>query len=131
MTMSDDPLRLSILPNQLMIFRLEANAAIPDWVLESTFFSIVRTTDELSVVCDATLLPENLPSEGPWRAFVVQGPLDFSLTGVLAGLAQPLAQASISIFAISTYDTDYLLVRSDEADLAAQVLSRSGYVIQT
>ncbi len=116
-------LSLSILPKRLAVCRLEATAEIPAWAISGTgFYSITRTEEELSIVCLEGHVPEGIPSEKNWCAIKVMGPLDFSLTGILASLANPLADAGISIFAISTYDTDYLLVKADKLEEALALL---------
>jgi len=91
--------------------------------------SIVRTEDELSIVCEQHLVPAQIKAERNWRAFKVQGPLEFTQVGVLAALAQPLAQAGVSIFAISTFDTDYVLVKEQSLDQAVHVLRQSGFTV--
>ena len=112
------------MPMTLAVVRLEASAAIPNWGMKgSDFFSITRTRDELSVVCLEEDVPEGVKVEKGWRGFKVEGPLDFGMTGVLYSLAKPLAEAKISIFAISTFDTDYLLVKKENLQKAAEVLS--------
>lgn len=83
---------------------------------------MTRTDDELSVVCSENLVPEGIIAETNWRCFKVLGPLDFALTGILASLANALSEAKISIVAVSTYDTDYILFKSDQLDNAKQVL---------
>jgi uncharacterized protein len=127
-------LSLSILPGRLAVCRLPAAAPLPDWILESHFFSITRTTEELSIVCveedvNANLLEGKAEVERGWSGFKVEGPLDFSLTGILAGIAGVLAQAQVSIFAISTFDTDYILVKEDNMTKAVAALQQSGYTI--
>jgi len=117
-------LQLSILSGNLAVCRLDKNALIPSWATKSEIFSITRTADELSIVCNENTLPPNIKAEKGWRAFKVEGPLDFSLTGILASLANPLAKAKISIFAISTYDTDYILVKEKDFKRAKEVLSK-------
>lgn len=121
-------LRLSVLPNKLAICRLDKNAPIPSWATNDSFFSITRTTDELSIVCSKDNIPDNIRSEKNWRALKVIGPLDFSLTGILASLANPLAEAKISIFAISTFDTDYILVKNEKLKEAVKILSTFCYI---
>jgi len=120
--MKNSKLQLSILPNKLAVCRLDKNAQIPSWAMKSEFSSITRTGDELSIVCIENQVPSNIKAEKGWRAFKVEGPLDFSLTGILVSLADPLARARISIFAISTYDTDYILVKEEDIKNAAEVL---------
>jgi len=121
--MENSKLSLLILPNKLAVCRLENDARIPSWATDDSFFSISKTNDELSIVCSENKVPNGIKSEKNWRAFKVIGPLDFSLTGILASLANPLAEAKISIFAISTFDTDYLLVKNDNLEKAVKVLS--------
>lgn len=120
---------LTLLPGRLMICRLGPEAAVPDWANRGVLVSITRTGDELSIVCAEGDVPDDIKTERGWRSFKVEGPLDLSLTGILASLAGPLAEAGINIFAISTYDTDYLLVKEDMAAKAAGVLIRSGHRI--
>ncbi|WP_254388498.1 ACT domain-containing protein [Thermanaeromonas sp. C210] len=114
----------------LAICRLDKDAPLPEWVQRSSFFSCTRTPSELSIVCPQKDVPPNILCEKGWRCFKVEGPLDFSLTGVLASLVTPLAEERISIFAISTYDTDYLLVKEEQLDLAIRVLKQSGHHIE-
>jgi hypothetical protein len=119
-------LTLSILPDRLAVARLDPAQGIPDWIdWTDPLVSATRTAEELAILCCESRVPEGVRAERGWRAFKVQGPLDFSLFGILARIAVPLAQARVSIFAISTYDTDYVLVRADDLDRAAEVLSRS------
>ena len=97
---------------------------MPSWALElhEGFVSITRTPDELSIVCAQEAVPPDTKVEEDWRALVIPGPIPFEETGVLAALATPLADAGISIFAISTYDTDYVLVRASDLERALEVL---------
>lgn len=127
--MSDTTLRLAILPETLAICRLEPHATIPTWTTASTFFSVTQTEDELSIVCPERNVPAGIRCERGWRALKVAGPLDFSLVGILAAIAAPLAEAGISIFALSTYDTDYVLVKEEGLERAVDVLSNSGHHI--
>jgi len=120
--MDEAKLTLSILPKKLAICRLEKNSTIPFWATDSTFFSITKTEDELSIVCPENKVPPGVISEKNWRAFKVMGPLDFSLTGILASLANALDEAKISIIALSTFDTDYILVQSKNFEKAVKVL---------
>lgn len=124
---SDVALRLSVLHDRFAVCRLEPDQALTDWALQGGFFSITRTPDELSVVCPERNVPEGLLHEAGWRALVVEGPLNFSLVGVLASLLEPLAKVEVSVFAVSTYDTDYVLVREDALDSAISVLRGAGH----
>ncbi len=128
--MTDSKLSLSILPNNFAICRLDKGAGIPDWALASSFFSLTRSAEELSVVCPQNLVPEGIRRNAGWRCLKVEGPLDLSEIGVLASLTGPLAEEGISIFAVSTYDTDYLLVKKNDLKKAVTVLSQKGHQIR-
>jgi hypothetical protein len=91
---------------------------------------MTRTEEELSIVCEDQWIPAEAQAERNWRAFQVQGPLDFGLTGVLASIANPLSEAKISIFSISTFDTDYILVKSSDLAKATHTLLQSGFTIK-
>jgi hypothetical protein len=122
-------LRLSVLDGRFAVCRLSQGDPLPAWALEGRFASITRTEDELSVVCAEERVPEEAAAERGWRCLKVEGPLDLSQTGVLASLAEPLAGASISIFVLSTYDTDYLLVKERDLEGALATLRASGHAI--
>jgi hypothetical protein len=117
--MHDPPLTLEVLPGLLAVCRLSVSQAVPEWVLRLPFWSITRTEDEMSVVVPEALASPGWKQEVGWRALKVRGPLDFGLIGVLSRLSGALAASNVSLFAISTFDTDYVLVR--EADLARAV----------
>ncbi len=119
-------LKLSILPNEYTIHRFAPESGIP--ALTGNFLSITRTDDELSIVCEADIPLKSEKSERGWACIKVLGPLDFGLTGILAGIASVLAEAEISIFAISTYDTDYILVKKEKLALAKEFLIQAEYV---
>lgn len=125
-------MRLHLLPARLYVLRLPAGASVPAGLRAvSTFYAETRTPTEVSVVTDASV-PEPRPEkrEGPFRALAVEGPLAFGLVGVLAALATPLAAAGVSIFVISTFDTDYVLVRSGQLQEALTALSAAGHHVQ-
>lgn len=125
------PLNLSILSASLAICRLSPDGEIPRWVwADRAFLSITHTPDELSIVCPADRVPLDVRCEKGWAAFKVKGPLDFSLSGVLTALAGPLAESGIPIFAISTFDTDYLLVREKDLPRATEVLRENGHSVE-
>lgn len=117
-------LTLSLLPDVYAVVRLDPSDAWPTWALEARgLVAIVRTEDELSVVCPADAVPQGPPSRGGWRALKVHGPLPFDTVGVLAELAGLLARAAVSVLAVSTYDTDYLLVLEEQLAAAVAALS--------
>lgn len=122
-------LSLSLLPGRLAVCRLGPNEAVPHWLFSTSFWSVTRTDEELSVILPEELVPSSWKAEKDWRYLKVLGPVDFSLTGVLASLSTPLAEAGVPILAISTYDTDYLLVRNGDVDRAKEVLIEHGHRI--
>jgi len=123
-------LELSLLPVEFAVSKLSPRAPIPDWAQGETLVATVRTPEEFSVVCEASRVPGNVHSEQGWRALKVQGPLDFSLVGILARLSQTLAEAGVSVFAISSYDTDYILVKQDQLPVALSALIQTGIPVQ-
>ena len=127
--MIDINLTLTLLLHTFAICRLEKNSEIPAWALAGEFFSITRTADELSIVCRQGNVPEGIRCEEGYRCFKVEGPLDFALTGILDSLTTPLAQAGVSLFAVSTFDTDYLLVKEDTLESAVGALKSAGHQV--
>lgn len=122
--MAEMKLRLTVLPQMFAICRLEKNVPIPDWALRgSQFSSITASSEEISIVCDESVVPPDVKVVKGWKAFKAEGPLNLSMTGVIAMLTGPLADAGISVFTLSTYDTDYLLVKSESFEEAVKVLS--------
>ena len=108
--------------------RLAPDDEIPQWAWSSGgFVSATRTSDELSLVCAENAVPRSVQCEPGWRIFKVEGPLDFTLTGILASVAQPLAEAAVSIFAISTYDTDYVMLKEQDVEKAVRALTAAGH----
>jgi hypothetical protein len=122
-------LELSLLPERFAISRLAADSPIPDWATQGPFYSVTRTGDELSIVTELSRVPADIQSQPVWRVLKVHGPFVLSEIGVLAALAMPLAEAKISLFAISTFDTDYLLVASETLPAAVASLARAGHTI--
>lgn len=124
-------LTLELLADEVAVCRLPVDASVPNWVWSGELTSITATDDELSLVCAADAVPADVVHTAGWRALKVRGPLDFDLVGVLAGLSTTLADAGVSIFAISTYDTDYVLVRAEQLDTAVAALEGAGYRVVT
>jgi hypothetical protein len=121
---------LSVLPERFAICRLAPETPIPHWATssEATFLSITRTPDELSIMCPQQHVPAGVTADTDWRCLKLEGPFDLDEPGVLAALVMPLAQAGISVFAVATYDTDYLLV--NHLELAVQTLEQLTHRIQ-
>jgi hypothetical protein len=115
------------------VCRLAAEAPLPAWAAggpSGSLVSITRTADELSIVCRQELVPEGVRCERGWRVLRVAGTLDFNLVGVLAALLAPLAEAGVAVFVLSTFDTDYLLVKDDRLDAADDALRRAGHGVE-
>ena len=123
-------LSLLLLDGTFAICRLDCNAPIPPWASAGHFFSITRTTDELSVVGRQDAVPEGVVCERGWRCLRVVGTVPFSVVGVLASLTAPLAEAGVSLFAVSTFDTDYLLVKEEDLTVALDALRRRGHAVR-
>ena len=124
-------MKLRILDSTFSVMKLPPSETIPLWALNCDVFSITRTDEELSVVCPSECLPINEQMkdvENDWKCIKVEGVLDFSLTGILSSLANTLAENKISIFAISTFNTDYLLVKRHTIDRAKVVLENEGHI---
>ena len=121
--------KLYLLPERMAVCRLSPTAPIPDWAGSSGLLAFIRTRDELCVVCAEADVPAYITTEPGWRTLQVQGPLDFSQVGVLASLATTLASADISLFALSTFDTDYLLVKQSHLKQAVEALTQAGHQV--
>ena len=123
-------LKLILMKDRLAICRLEAAETIPEWAPgESGLFSVTRTAGELSIVCAETAVPPGVKCERGWRMFEIEGPFDFAATGILVSAAAPLAEAGVPIFAISTFDTDYVLVKQEHAENAVRALESAGHCV--
>jgi hypothetical protein len=118
-------------PDALAVVRLGPGSDVPSWATASTLFSVTATKTETSIVCHASTVPTKARREGPFVAFEVAGPLDFAEIGVLSGLLAPLADAGISVFTLSTYDTDWILVKADAADAAVEAWTAAGHTLTT
>ncbi|MEH7255500.1 ACT domain-containing protein [Neobacillus niacini] len=123
-------MKLKILELTFSVIKLSPTETMPSWVTNCDVFSITRTNEELSIVCPSECLPTNedfKEVENDWKCIKVEGILDFGLTGILASLANPLAENKVSIFAISTFNTDYFLVKSHSIEKARLVLESEGH----
>ncbi len=121
--------KLRFITGRYAICRLDSATPVPTWAVQGGFFSVTRTDDELSIVCEESLAPEEVLCVRGYSAIKVLGPLDFSLKGILSSISAVLAEAGVSIFALSTYDTDYILMRESDKECAAQALIDAGYII--
>ena len=123
-------LPLSVLEEELSICRLPADSPAPDWAWTKGFCSVTRTENELSIVTHSRFVPEDVLKECHFRAIRIEGTLDFSLIGILSEISSVLAKEGISIFAVSTYDTDYILVRDEVLEKAIIALRKAGHKVK-
>ena len=124
-------LTLSILPGEYAVSRLQSDAPPPTWAMQGEFWTVSRTSDELSVLCRAEIVPDGVQTQRGWAALKLHGPFEFTLTGILASVLNPLKDAGIGIFAVSTFDTDYVLVAQEKLTQAIQVLEAAGHQVRS
>ena len=122
-------MKLNTLDELYAVVRLEPDAELPDWVRGGHFWSATRSESELSIVCCEEDVPTDASAERGWCALELAGPLDFSLTGVVAALVTPLAEAAVPIFVLSTFETDYLLVRERDLERSVDALAEAGHSV--
>ena len=122
-------LKLRVLPGRLAVARLPGTAAVPGWADGPGLVSITRREGELSIVCADARVPSEVRAERGWRALEVEGPIDFQELGVMHGLTGPLAGAGVSVLALSTFDTDVLVVREETLARAVEALQAAGYAV--
>jgi hypothetical protein len=122
-------LALEVVAGTYAVVRLDPGERLPDWAGGAPFVSITRTDAELSVVCPQEAVPPGARAERGWRCLRVAGPLGFGVTGILASLAGPLASSGVSIFVVSTYDTDYLMLQERDLERGIDALTRAGHAV--
>jgi hypothetical protein len=123
---------LTVLSGAFIVSRLPPSAPVPSWALEATgFITVTRTDDELSIICGEHHVPQGAATPVRWHALKVHGPFPFETIGVLSALTQALANAKVSLLAVSTHDTDYLFVHSPELAHAIRALRHGGHVVHT
>ncbi len=120
-------LKFRCLQSTYAIVKVEADSPVPDWTARGEFTSVTRTRDELSIVCPADHLPPEVKSTHRWTCLKLEGPFPFELTGVLLSFLEPLSSNGIPIFAVSTFDTDYVLIQEEYAGMALNELQRAGH----
>ncbi len=131
MTAAETPAghRLRRHPEDLAVARMPAGSDVPEWAESGSLLSVTATASETSVVCAADRVPRKTPHRAPLTAFEVEGPLDLSLVGVLVSLLGPLAEAQVSVFTVSTYDTDWVLVPAEDAEAATAAWRAGGHTV--
>ena len=123
-------LTLTVLPERYAICRLDAHADGPQWAARGQFVSISRTPDELSIVCLEANVPADVAHAPGWRILKCEGPLDYAFPGIMASLAEPLADVGVPIFPIATHDTDYILVKEQHLETAINALTGYGHAVR-
>lgn len=125
-------LSITVLAGTFAVCRLDPGSGVPSWALAgSDFLSITRAVDELSIVALESVVPGTVKAERGWRCFRLEGPFPFELTGILTSVADPLRNAGIGIFAISTFDTDYVLVKAGDLGRAITALENAGHTVRS
>jgi hypothetical protein len=127
--MNAKQLTLIVQPGLYGVCRLSPSEPVPDWSLQGEFFSVTRTAEEISIVCDETQIPSTVLCEQNWRMLKIAGILDFALVGIVAGVSAVLAAAQLGIFVLSTYNTDYILVKQVDFPAAVAALRAAGYEV--
>ncbi len=127
--MSEKKLAIKLLNGVFGVCKLNNEEKFPEWAVNRHFYAVTKTAEELSVVCLQEDIPDNEQCERDWRLLKVMGILDFSLIGIIYSISEVLAEHKISIFVISTYDTDYILVKDKDVDKALNALSEKYEII--
>jgi hypothetical protein len=127
-------MKLTLLPNDFSVCRLPAFSPLPFWPFVGSVSSITHTQEEVSIVCESHTIPDEpvtieMKVEAGWRCVKLEGPIPFEWTGILSNLIKPMAEAEISVFAFSTYDTDYVMVRDAKLADALGAWKKSGFTI--
>lgn len=124
------PLTLTVLPDEYTVHRLDAGAALPEPLSGEPLYAVLRSRTELSVCCRSSLPVASDRAETGWRCLMVEGPLDFALTGIVSAITAPLADSGIAVFVISSFDTDYVLIKDNRLPRATEVLAGQGMQLQ-
>lgn len=127
--MSKIKLKLTVLNSLYGVCRLDPQTEVPSWSMQGDFYTISRTHDELSVVCQSEWIPSTIKAERDWRIFKIEGPFTFTQIGILNAVTSVLAESGISLFAISTFDTDYILVKGKDLEDAIRALRQAKHSI--
>ena len=123
-------LTLQLMAGEFAVCRLPATAPVPAWSGPAVFSSVTRTADELSVICPAAQVPAGVKAEPGWRLLKFNGPFGFGTVGILASVTEPLARAGISLLAVGTFDTDYVLIKAGRLDDATRTLEAAGHTVR-
>lgn len=124
------PLKFIILEGSYSLCRLQANDAIPSWVYGSSFYTVSKSADELSIVCESKFVPTEIKKSDGWKLLKIDAVLDLSLTGITAKFSKPLADAGINLCVIATFDTDYVMVQQEKLSIATTTLQNEGFIVE-
>ena len=120
----------TLLDGLFAVARLHAGDDVPPWARRGAFTTITRTPHELSIVCDEGGVPDDVPAERGWRCLGIDGPIAFETTGVAASFTSALAARGISVFVVSTFDSDYVMVKAAKIDDAIAALRGAAYEVR-
>lgn len=120
---------LSTLDGFFAICKLNPQTKIPNWALKGEFYSITRTSEELSILCPQKIIPDEITSVGRWRGLKIEGPFKFTEIGILNSITAPMASVNISLLSISTFDTDYVFIQDDQFEDALLILAANGHEV--
>ena len=123
-------LTLQLVAGEFAVCRLAPTEPVPAWAGSTVFSSITRTADELSIICPASSVPSGVRCEAGWRLLKLAGPFEFGAVGILASVTDPLARAGISLLAVGTFDTDYVLIKAERLDAAIAVLETVNHTVR-
>ena len=123
-------LRFVVLPGTYSLCRLSPSEKIPAWIFNSSFYTISKTPDELSVVCESEFVPADIKKDSGWKLLRIDAVLDLSLTGITAKFSVPLAGAGVNLCVIATFDTDYVMVKEEKISIAREVLNNAGFIVE-
>ena len=127
--MTTRTLKISVLPGNFAVCRLGPDDPIPDWIKPGLFVNVTRTADELSVVCEEDVVPADVVAVKGWACLKVEGPFDFSEVGVIASISRILAESEISLLSLSTFETDYILLKWNQVEAAVEALKAGGHSV--
>ncbi len=128
--MPETKLAISVLEEPFVVCRLSPDSPIPDWAVKRAFFSITRTPSDLTLVLPEVHIPPDVAQVGGWRCLRLEGPFELTAVGILASVLTPLAQAQVCVFALSTFDTDYVLVKEKDLARAVRALVKAGHHVK-
>lgn len=123
-------LKFIVLEGSYSLCRLLADEAIPSWIFASPFYTISKSPEELSIVCESKYIPGNIQQSNGWKLLKIDAVLDLSLTGITAKFSKPLAEGGVNFCVIATYDTDYVMVPEEKLFLATEALQKEGFLVE-